>query len=180
MQAVISDTAKVQEDFVEVIVEGEEYTLNYGTALPQELSSLSQGDIFCVPSIKGADVNCFAMGFCGEVISSTSDSITFKVPSMEEVFSDFSFHLQGDIAESAEFVPAAGVSVIENKPITKGGFTPLTATMPNVTLAKHADYNSEVTIGDYTIKPGFSYVNPTQKSIPTISNKQRSILFFLE
>ncbi len=163
--AIISNTAQVQEDFVEVIIEGDEYTLNYGSALPQELSSLSQGEIFCVPSIKDADVNCFAMGFCGEVISSTSNSITFKVPSMEEVFTDFSFHLQGDVAESAEFVPAAGVSVVENRTLTKANFTPLAATMPNITLSQKIDYDTELEIGDYTIKPEFSYVGPGQQSV---------------
>ncbi len=162
---IISDTQQVQEGFEEVIIEGDEYTLNYGSILPQELSSLSQGEIFCVPSIMDADVNCFAMGFCGEVISSTSDSITFKVPSMEEVFSDFSFHLQGDIAESAEFVPAAGVRVVENRPITKSSFTPLAATMPNVSLAKETSYDTELEIGDYTIKPEFSYIGPSQQSV---------------
>ena len=162
---IISDTEKVQEDFQEVTLKGEEYTITYTNSLPDELSVLKTGDTFCIPSIKGADVNCLEMGFCGEVISTTNNSITFKVPSMENVFSDFSFKLEGDIADSAEFTPAAGVSVITDRAITRNNFRQLNATMPNIALSGFADYESEVQIGDYTIAPGFSYINPTQQSV---------------
>ncbi len=162
---IISDTQKVQEDFQEVTIKGEEYTITYGGSLPAELTSLKKGEIFCVPSIKGADVNCFEMGFCGEVISTTSNSITFKVPSMENVFSDFSFKLEGDIADTAEFTPAAGVTVVANNTIAKSNFLPLASTMPNTTLMGYSDYEDGFKIGEYAIKPQYSFKGPTQQSV---------------
>ena len=162
---IITDTEKVQKNFSEVTIKGEEYTIAYNGNLPDELAALKEGETFCVPSIKGADVNCFEMGFCGEVISMDTNSITFKVPSMENVFSDFSFKLEGDVADTAEFTPAAGVMVLENRPTIKSSVTPLSASMPNITLANHAAYDSEISIGDYTIAPEFSYINPTQQSV---------------
>ena len=162
---IISDTEKVQEDFQEVTIKGEEYTITYGGDLPAELTSLNQGEIFCVPSIKDAEETCFEMGFCGEVVSTTTKSITFKVPSMENVFSDFSFKLEGDIADNAEFTPAAGVSVVSHNPIVKSNFQTLSVSAPNIPLSNYAEYDSEVKIGDYTIEPEFSYINPTQQSV---------------
>ncbi|MBE6802117.1 MAG: hypothetical protein E7530_04450 [Ruminococcaceae bacterium] len=162
---IISDTEKVQEDFQEVTIKGEEYTITYGSTLPSELTSLNQGEIFCVPSIKDAEATCFEMGFCGELVSTTTNSITFKVPSMENVFSDFSFKLEGDIADNAEFTPASGVSVVTHNPIVKSNFQTLSVGAPNIPLSNYVEYDSEVKIGDYTIEPEFSYINPTQQSV---------------
>ncbi len=162
---IISDTDSVQEDFQEVTLKGEEYTITYSDGLPDELAVLKKGDTFCVPSIKGADVNCFEMGFCGEVISATQNSITFKVPSMENVFSDFSFKLEGDIADSAEFTPAAGVTVVANNTIAKSNFLPLAATMPNIPLMGYSDYEDGFKIGEYAIKPQFSFKEPSKQSV---------------
>ncbi len=162
---IISDTDKVQDNFQKVTLVGDQYTLTYSRALPDELAVLTEGDTFCVPSIQGADANCFEMGFCGEVVSIETSSITFKVPSMEKVFSDFNFQLQGDLADSAEFVPAAGVSVITNTPITKSNFQTLNATTLSAAPTKKELDDYKVRIGDYTIAPTYSYVGPSKQSI---------------